>query len=127
VPKVTPASGSEPASVSYEEANLLLEVTPSIVGDGNIVLEIKLNWDVPDDSKAVQGNPYITQRVIETELLVPNKAVVVIGGIKKQETADAEDKVPGLGDLPFIGQLFRKARVKDNRTELLVFISPRVI
>ena len=127
VPKVTPASGSEPASVSYEEANLLLEVTPSIVGDGNIVLEIKLNWDVPDDSKAVQGNPYITQRVIETELLVPDKAVVVIGGIKKQETADADEKVPGLGDLPFIGQLFRKGKVKDNRTELLVFISPRVI
>lgn len=127
VPKVTPASGSEPASVSYEEANLLLEVTPSIVGDGNIVLEIKLNWDVPDDSKAVQGNPYITQRVIETELLVPNGSVVVIGGIKKQETADADEKVPGLGDLPFVGQLFRKGRVKDNRTELLVFISPRVI
>ena len=97
---------------------------PTIVGDGNIILSVKVEKKTAKNDEA---NPPITTREITTKLLIRDDTIVVIGGVFTQETTDAENKVPFFGDLPFVGKLFRYEKVSDVRKELLVFLAPRII
>ncbi len=110
----------------FKDAKVSLDVTPSIVGDGNLLLDLEVHKDSVEAQNA-GSEPPITQRIIRTKLLVPDKSTVVIGGIYTQTKTEATVKVPLLGDLPVIGKLFRKETDNEEKKELLIFISPYII
>ena len=112
------------ATVSFVDAVLKLEVTPSVVGDGNVILKIKLNNDSADTT---QSNPPISKTEINTTLLVKSGQIVVIGGTTVDDKSQTNSGVPYLQDLPFIGNLFKGVSNSDKLTELLIFISPIVL
>ena len=103
-----------------------LEVTPSIIGDGNVLLTIKVNNDTPNRS-AGGDEPPINKMEIVTKLLVADGDIVVIGGIKKNIVSQNKNQTPGIGNMPVIGNLFKNKQNSDNLDELLVFIAPRIL
>lgn len=119
------ATSSGATSVSFKKANLKLEVTPKITPDGNIFLDV----DVNKDSVGIQTtNGFaIDTKHVQTQVLVENGGTVVIGGIYSQEESNTVNKVPWLGDLPVLGNFFKNNAKVNNRTELLVFLTPRVL
>jgi len=123
IPYKTEAEGGG-TDIEFKEAGVKLTVTPSIVGDGNIILKVKVEKKTAKNDEA---NPPITTREITTKLLIKDGTIVVIGGVFTQETIDTTNKVPFFGDLPLIGNLFRYKKDSDVRKELLVFLAPRVI
>ena len=112
------------ATVSFVDAALRLEVTPSVVGDGNVILKIQLNNDSADTS---QSNPPISKTEINTTLLVQSGQIVVIGGTTVDDKSQTNTGVPYLKDLPLIGEFFKGVSNSDKLTELLIFISPVVL
>ena len=123
--KIPYASGGEEGGTSFADATMELKITPSIVGDGNVLLDINLKND--SAGKKVEGGIPINTMQIITKLLVADGDVVVIGGIKKEMEDNGKQQVPGLGDVPVIGNLF-KGKYKQNKLdELLIFIAPRVL
>jgi len=112
------------ATVSFVDAVLKLEVTPSVVGDGNVILKILLNNDSADTS---QSNPPISKTEINTTLLVKSGQIVVIGGTTVDDKSQTNSGVPYLQDLPIIGQFFKGVSNTEKLTELLIFISPIVL
>ena len=122
IPYETTSEGT--TSTSFKEAALKLQVTPSIIGDGNVLLEIQVNNDSADTS---QAEPPITKMEIVTKLLVADGDIVVIGGIKSNEVSKGRDQVPGLGNVPVIGNLLKYKKDKDKLEELLIFIAPRIL
>ena len=124
IPYTTISDGA--ASTSFKEAALKLEVTPSIVGDGNVLMTIKVNNDsVKEGSES--DEPPVNKMEIDTRLLVADGDIVVIGGIKESKVNNNTDKVPALGDVPVIGNLFKGTSNSDDLSELLVFIAPRIL
>ena len=119
-------TSSEGTSTSFKEAALKLEVTPSIIGDGNVLLEIKVNNDTPNRASG-SDEPPINKMEINTKLLVADGDIVVIGGIKKNVIAKSKNQTPGIGNVPVIGNLFKGKSESDNLDELLVFIAPRIL
>ncbi len=113
-------------TTEFKDAKVSLDVTPSVVGDGNLLLELEVHKDSVEAQNA-GSEPPITQRIIKTKLLVPDRSTVVIGGIYTQTNTEATSKVPLLGDLPGIGGLFKKETDNEERKELLIFISPYII
>lgn len=111
-------------SIEFKSAGLNLEVTPTVVGDGNLMMQISLNKDTVDTSIS---NPPITSSSINTNLVTRDGSIVVIGGIYTQSKTDSEDKVPFFGDLPGAGKLFRRDGRTNDRKELMIFIAPRII
>ena len=124
IPYQTTSEGT--TTTSFKEAALKLEVTPSIIGDGNVLLSIQVNNDTPNRS-AGGDEPPINKMEIITKLLVADGDIVVIGGIKKNVIAKSKDQTPGLGNMPVIGNLFKGKTNSDNLDELLVFIAPRIL
>jgi type IV pilus assembly protein PilQ len=124
IPYQTTSDGT--TSTSFKEAALKLEVTPSIIGDGNVLLTIQVNNDTPNRS-AGGDEPPINKMEIVTKLLVADGDIVVIGGIKKNVVANSKSQTPGLGNVPVIGNLFKGKSGSDNLDELLVFIAPRIL
>ena len=124
IPYQTTSEGT--TSTSFKEAALKLEVTPSIIGDGNVLLSIQVNNDTPNRS-AGGDEPPINKMEIVTKLLVADGDIVVIGGIKKNVIAKSKSQTPGLGNMPVIGNLFKGKTNSDNLDELLVFIAPRIL
>ncbi len=120
-----PVPGSGDSPTTFKDAALKLTVTPSIIGDGNILLEIQVNNDTPDrtDPTAVG----INKMEITTKLLIGDGDIVVIGGIKKNDISNATEQVPGMSKIPFIGKMFQGSAKTDKMTELLVFIAPRIL
>ncbi len=108
------------------DASLKLIVTPNIIGDGNVMLQIQVNNDTPNRS-AGGDEPPINKMEIVTKLLVADGDIVVIGGIKKNVLANSKSQTPGLGNVPVIGNLFKGKSSSDNLDELLVFIAPRIL
>lgn len=110
----------------FKEAGVKLIVTPSIVGDGNIILKVKVE---KKSEKTVAGADALAINVneINTRLLIKDNTIVVIGGVYSQTTKDAVSKIPFFGDIPLLGQLFRKDTSADTRKELLIFLAPRII
>jgi type IV pilus assembly protein PilQ len=114
--------------VTYEfkEAGLILTVTPSIVGDGNIILSVKVEKSSPRDIAGTDSKSIDTSEIV-TKLLVQDNTVVVIGGVYTQDLKDTSSGVPLLGDIPIVGGLFKTDSSSDSRKELLIFLAPRVI
>ena len=124
IPYQTTSEGT--TSTSFKEAALKLQVTPSIIGDGNVLLQIQVNNDTPNRA-AASDEPPINKMEIITKLLVADGDIVVIGGIKKNVTTDSKNQTPGIGNVPVIGNLFKGKSNSDNLDELLVFIAPRIL
>ncbi len=124
IPYQTTSEGT--TSTSFKEAALKLEVTPSIIGDGNVLLTIQVNNDTPNRTTD-SDEPPINKMEIITKLLVADGDIVVIGGIKKNIVANSKSQTPGLGNVPVIGNLFKGKSTSDNLDELLVFIAPRIL
>jgi type IV pilus assembly protein PilQ len=119
------ATSSGATSVTFKKANLRLEVTPQVTPDGNVVLEV----DVAKDSKGentASGFAINTQHV-KTKVMVENGGTVVLGGIYQQSESADESKVPLFGDLPVVGHLFKTTARSTSKTELLVFITPKIV
>jgi type IV pilus assembly protein PilQ len=110
-------------TTTYKDALLKLEVVPTIVGDGNIIMDISLS----NDSLHPGSAEIIDAMSIETQLLVKEGTIVVLGGIKKDRTSDVVDKVPGLGDAPIIGNAFKRTADDSGTTELLIFLTTKII
>tara|TARA_B100000965_G_scaffold276678_1_gene234512 strand:+ start:152 stop:1687 length:1536 start_codon:yes stop_codon:yes gene_type:complete len=113
------------STTGFKPAVLKLDVTPSIIGDGNVLLEISVSNDEP---KASASNPPpISKMQIDTKLLLADGDIVVIGGIKKDKITDSKNQTPGIGNVPVIGNLFKGKAKSDSLNELLVFIAPRIL
>lgn len=121
------ATSSGATSISFRKANLSLKVKPNITPDGRIVMILDVNKDSPNTRISTGSGIAIDTKHVKTEVLIENGGTVVIGGIYTQDISDVTTRIPFLGDLPYVGFLFRNRERRDNRTELLVFITPRVI
>ena len=121
------ASSSGATSTSFKEAALSLEVTPQITPDNRIIMEVKVTKDAPDFRNAVNGVPPIDKNEVNAKILVSDGETVVIGGVFSNSQSKSVDKVPFLGDVPFLGRLFRRDVVMDSKSELLVFLTPRIL
>ena len=120
------ATSSGATSIDFVEAELRLEVTPHITPDGNIIMNLKVNNDSLN-AVAADGSFTINTSRVETSVLVDDGETVVLGGIFQQEKINSVTKTPFLGDLPWIGNLFKKTVNRDNKQELLIFITPRLM
>jgi type IV pilus assembly protein PilQ len=119
------ATSSGATSVAFKKASLSLDVTPQITPEGNVILDLEVNKDSRGELTA--AGPAINTKQVKTQVLVENGGTVVIGGIFTLDESSVINKVPVLGDIPYIGILFQN-RVKSTRkTELLVFITPKIV
>ena len=119
------ATSSGATAIAFRKANLKLEVTPQITPEGNIILNVDVNKDSVGRSTA--NGFAIDTKHIQTQVLVENGGTVVIGGIYEQSDREDETKVPLLGDIPVLGNLFKQKTRTTNKSELLVFITPKVL
>jgi type IV pilus assembly protein PilQ len=119
------ASSSGATSVSFKEAVLSLEVTPQITPDDKIIMDLVVNQDSRGEVTA--GIPSINTNEVTTQVLVGNGETVVLGGIFQSEVATQTTKTPFLGDIPYIGRIFKRTEHIDERSELLIFITPKII
>ncbi|QPF39192.1 type IV pilus secretin PilQ family protein [Acinetobacter sp. TTH0-4] len=114
------------STTEFIDATLSLDVTPSITPDGKIQMMLQIKNDSVGNPTPT-GQLTINKNEINTNVLVDNGETVVLGGIFEQTTANQQTKVPFLGDLPYIGRLFRKDVKSDNKSELLIFVTPRIV
>ncbi|MCK2149806.1 MULTISPECIES: type IV pilus secretin PilQ [Marinobacter] len=119
------ASSSGATSVSFKEAVLSLEVTPQITPDDKIIMDLVVNQDSRGEVTA--GIPSINTNEVTTQVLVGNGETVVLGGIFQSEVATQTTKTPFLGDIPYLGRLFKRTEHVDERSELLIFITPKIL
>ena len=121
------ATSSGATSVSFRKANLSLKVKPQITPDGKITMTLDINKDTPNTKLSTGAGVAIDTKHVKTEVLVDNGGTVVIGGIYTQNVSDNTQRIPFFGDLPYIGWLFKNREWIDDKTELLVFITPRIV
>ncbi|MGB8712120.1 MAG: type IV pilus secretin PilQ family protein [Onishia taeanensis] len=120
------ATSSGATNTEFKEAVLSLEVTPQITPDNRVIMDLAINNDTVSD-QSYDGAPAIDTNQIETQVLVDNGETVVLGGILTTEELRSLAKTPFLGDLPVLGQLFRYTQEQNEKVELLVFITPRIL
>jgi type IV pilus assembly protein PilQ len=121
------ATSSGATSVSFRKANLSLKVKPQITPDGKITMTLDINKDTPNTKLSTGAGVAIDTKHVKTEVLVENGGTVVIGGIYTQDVRDNTQRIPFFGDLPYIGWLFKNREWIDDKTELLVFITPKIV
>jgi type IV pilus assembly protein PilQ len=121
------ASSSGATTVSYRKAVLSLNVRPQITPDGKVLMHLQVNKDNVNPALSTSYGLAIDTKNVKTDVLVENGGTVVIGGIYIQEERKTTTKVPLLGDIPVLGHLFKKNETTDNRRELLVFITPKIV
>ncbi|MEQ3693292.1 MAG: type IV pilus secretin PilQ [Alcanivorax sp.] len=119
------ASSSGAANVSFKSAVLRLEVTPQITPDDRIIMDLVINQD--SVGELTTAGPAIDTNAVETQVLVENGETIVLGGIFRSEEITQVSKTPFFGDLPLIGALFRRTSQQEEKSELLVFITPRLV
>ena len=119
------ASSSGATSVSFKSAVLRLEVTPQITPDDRIIMDLKINQD--SIGEVTLAGPTIDTNALETQVLVENGETIVLGGIFRSEETNFTTKTPFLGDIPFLGVLFRRTEHVESKAELLIFITPRLV
>jgi len=119
------ASSSGATSVSFKEAVLKLDVIPQITPDDRIVMDLEVSQD--QVGSIFNGVPSIDTRSVQTQVLVDNGETVVLGGIYEQNTQDNIERVPFFGDLPYVGFLFKNTQKTDQKRELLVFVTPKIV
>jgi type IV pilus assembly protein PilQ len=121
------ASSSGATATSFKEAALSLEVTPQITPDNRIIMEVKVTKDAPNFDRAVNGVPPIDKNEVNAKVLVSDGETIVIGGVFSNTQTKSVNKVPFLGELPYLGRLFRRDVVRDQKSELLIFLTPRIM
>ena len=119
------ATSSGATSVSFKKAVLSLEVTPQITPDNRVIMDLKVNKD--SVGQIFFGIPSIDTREVQTQVLVSNGETIVLGGVYEQIKSHEVDRVPFFGDLPLIGALFRQTRETDEKSELLIFVTPKIL
>ena len=119
------ATASGATSISFRKATLRLKVKPQITPDDNVIMKLDVNKD--SVGQITQAGPAIDTKQVTTEVLVENGGTIGIGGIYTQDESTQQSKIPWLGDIPFIGFLFRNERRFNDRRELLVFVTPRIV
>ncbi|MDP3324704.1 MAG: type IV pilus secretin PilQ [Hydrogenophaga sp.] len=119
------ATSSGATAVAFRKANLKLEVTPQITPEGSIILDVDINKDSRGETTA--AGIAINTKHVQTQVLIENGGTVVIGGIFEQNETEDVTKVPLFGDLPVVGNLFKNKNRTANKSELLIFITPRTI
>ncbi len=119
------ATSSGASAIQFRKASLRLEVTPQITPEGNVIMEVSVNRDAV--GILTPAGYAIDTRQVRTQVLVENGGTVVIGGIYEQFERDTVNKVPLLGDIPVVGYAFKNTTRRNDRTELLVFLTPRVV
>jgi type IV pilus assembly protein PilQ len=113
---------------TFQEAKLQLLVKPHVTADGSVSMHVKINRDEPDfNQTSARGDPTILKREAETDLLVMDGHTAVIGGIFTRNTGRNLDQVPFFGDIPLLGLLFQRRRASDERGELVIFLTPRIV
>ena len=119
------ATSSGATSITFRQASLRLEVTPQITPDGNVILDV----DVTNDSvgRATRAGFGINKKHVKTQVLVDNGGTVVLGGIFEQNEKNVVNQVPFFGNIPILGNFFKNTSKTDSKTELLVFITPKVL
>ncbi len=129
IPYVTTvtANNMTTPNVQFKEAVLELRVTPVLTPDGRIRMKVVVHDDQPDYSRSIQGNPPIRKREVVSDVLVDNGGTVVLGGLFQESETNGVDQVPWLGDVPVFGNLFRNKSNSATRTELMVFLTPRIV
>ncbi len=108
-------------------AALQMEVTPHVTADGSILMAVNITNDTPQFNQDSNGIPVINGKAVQTELLVPDGDTAVIGGIFTRTYGEVYNQTPFLGDIPLLGWLFKNYRAQDERGEMLIFITPRII
>lgn len=119
------ASSSGATSTSFQSAVLSLRVTPQITPDDRVIMDLSVNQD--QVGQEFGGVPSVNTRQVTTQVLVNDGDTVVLGGIYEQNTRLDEEKVPFFGDLPYVGWLFKTTSARDDRTELLIFVTPKIL
>jgi type IV pilus assembly protein PilQ len=119
------ASSSGAATTGFKSANLSLEVTPQITPDNRIMMEVKVNKD--SVGQIFADGVSINKNEVNAKVLVADGETIVLGGVFTNTQTKGVEKVPFLGDLPYLGRLFRRDIVKDNKSELLIFLTPRIM
>ncbi|TCS37284.1 type IV pilus assembly protein PilQ [Paucimonas lemoignei] len=119
------ATSSGATSVAFKKANLKLEVTPQITPDGNVILDVDVTKDSPGQN--TNAGPAINTKHVQTKVMVDNGGTIVLGGIYTQEERKEISKVPLLGDIPVVGNLFKNTSQVNDKTELLIFLTPKIL
>ncbi|MDA8129162.1 MAG: type IV pilus secretin PilQ [Betaproteobacteria bacterium] len=127
IPYITPGTANNPATVTFKDAFLCLLVDPQILNNDSIVLTVEVQKDAVNELAAVQGNPAINTKRIKTQVRVNNGETLVLGGIFDGDESTNVNKVPLLGDVPVFGNLFKTTTRSNSKTELIIFITPRII
>ena len=120
------AGGTATATTAFKDALLSLDVTPSITPEGKVQMQLNITSDARG-GVAPNGEIILNKNEINTNVLVDNGETVVLGGIFEQENTTSQVKVPFLGDIPYLGRLFRKDAKTENKRELLIFVTPRIV
>ena len=129
------STSSGATSVSFKNAVLSLEITPQITPDNKIILNVKATQDTRGANTVISGGagttstsiPSINTQAVQSNVILNNNETIVLGGVYKQTKQHTIEKVPFLGSIPVVGYLFRHSSDKDIKTELLVFITPKII
>jgi type IV pilus assembly protein PilQ len=127
VPIVTQAQLGGPPTVTYVDAFLRLTVVPQITSEGTIFLNVDVENTTPDFGRTVQGNPTLITQQATTQVLVTDGGTVVIGGVIQTQNSVNVTQVPLLGNIPYLGNLFKHTTVSTSNQELIFFITPRII
>lgn len=130
IPYVTPGSANSPPTVTFKKAVLSLGVTPQISPNGRIIMSLQIRKDTVGELVNVQGGgqvPSIDTRNIDTQVTVNNGQTVVLGGVYEISNRIDAQKVPFLGDIPILGHLFKQNAKSEQKAELLIFITPRIV
>lgn len=128
IPFITPPTANSPATVTFKDAFLCLLVDPQILNNDSLILNVEIQKDAPRTVAGVIGNnPAIDTRRVKTQVRIENGETLVLGGIFDQTESNDVDKVPLLGDMPVLGNLFKSTSKSNLKNELIVFITPRIV
>ncbi len=125
-PVITPGTANSPPTTTYKDALLCLLVNPQVLNNDSILLDVEITKDDPQ-TPDVAGNRALDINRVKTQILVNNGETAVLGGIFLQDTKMAVDKVPLFGDIPVIGNLFKRTVRSDDKNELMIFLTPRIL
>jgi type IV pilus assembly protein PilQ len=114
-------------NVQFKDAVLELDVTPHITPDSRIIMDLLVKKDEADYSRSINGEPPLNTNAVTTSVLVDNGETVVLGGVYERTKTFSKKQVPWLGDLPVVGNLFKEKANKDNNSELLIFVTPKIL
>jgi type IV pilus assembly protein PilQ len=120
------ASSSGATTTAFEDAVLSLGVTPQITPDDRVIMDLEVSKDAPSTT-TVNGVPAVNTQNVTTQVIVDNGETVVLGGVYERSTSEAVQRVPFFSDLPYVGWAFRNKLSSDNKSELLIFVTPRIL